>query len=179
MNYLSQFNIPFVGLKKGVSLFNYRLDDEFFSHFSESLIHSGDIGVDLSFEKRISLYTLVFDIDGTVVVECDRCLEPYNQPLNGHYTVYLKLKDETVESNGDSDVIYITYDDTHMDVSKLIYDYVSLTVPTKKVHPDRTEGKMGCNEESLKYLNDVNKEDTKNVTDPRWAELEKLKSKIV
>jgi uncharacterized metal-binding protein YceD (DUF177 family) len=50
-----------------------------------------------------------------------------------------------------------------------------MTIPIRRVHPLDKNGKIGCNPEMIKKLNelliDEEKEDN---TDPRWDELKKL-----
>ena len=77
MNYLSQFTIPFSGLKEGKHLFDFSADQRFFAGFEESEIEKGSINIQVELEKRTTYLRLKFMIKGEVELICDRCLETY------------------------------------------------------------------------------------------------------
>ena len=81
MNYLSQYTIPFSGLKEGKHLFDFSADQRFFAGFEESEIEKGSINIQVELEKRTTYLRLKFMIKGEVELICDRCLETYLQPI--------------------------------------------------------------------------------------------------
>ena len=174
MNDLHLYNIPFVGLKDGVSEFNYSIDGSFFEHFPNSPISNCEVTVKLFFEKKPSLFILSFELDGTVNVECDRCLQRFDQPIFLNYNLYVKLKDNEIEKENEADVVYISRTETHLDIAPYIYDYINLSLPVRKVHPLNENGKEQCDPEIIKILNNK-KEQKQPAVDPRWEALEKLK----
>ena len=74
MNYLSQYTIPFSGLKEGEHLFDFIADDRFFAGFEESEITKGSVAVQVKLEKRSTYLRLSFALKGEVELICDRCL---------------------------------------------------------------------------------------------------------
>ena len=90
MKDLRAYQIPFVGLKFGEHHFNFVLESSFFSHFEESLVKEGQVFVDLTFDKKERLFVLNFDISGSIKSECDRCGQPFDLPIHGNYTIYVK-----------------------------------------------------------------------------------------
>jgi uncharacterized metal-binding protein YceD (DUF177 family) len=174
---LREFEIAYIGLKVGVHTFNFDIGKDFFKHFEESPIHDCNARVRLEFEKKETFFILNFFIDGTVRVECDRCLEPFDKEIFGDYTLYIKFTSESTEQmQGDDEVMYISRDESIIDVSHLVYEYICLCLPMQLVHPKKANGEEGCNPEVLKYLSkgEEAKEDNKE-TDPRWSGLDKLK----
>lgn len=175
---LREFEIPYVGLKVGVHKFDYDIDGNFFKHFEDSPIKECKVRVKLEFEKKETFFILKFFIDGTVNVECDRCLEPFDKEIFGDYTCYVKFAENPEEMDGGDEVIYISRETSIIDVSQLVYEYINLCLPMQILHPKKANGEEGCNPEVLKFLrgNNVGAEKPGvDETDPRWAALSKLK----
>jgi uncharacterized metal-binding protein YceD (DUF177 family) len=78
-------------------------------------------------------------------------------------------------STDDADVIYISTDEHELDLRQHLYEFIHLALPIRRVHPADKDGKIGCNPEMIKKLNELLiDEDKQNNTDPRWDELKKL-----
>ncbi|HWB64156.1 MAG TPA: DUF177 domain-containing protein [Chitinophagales bacterium] len=178
MKGLREYEIPFVGLKLGVHKFNYEIDGKFFKHFEQSPIHDCKVNVRLEFEKKETFFILNFFVDGWVKTECDRCLEPFDKEIFGDFTAYIKFS-EDAEKQGDGDeVIFISREDTVIDVSQLIYEYINLCLPMQKLGCKNPGQEPQCNKEVLKFIsNTANQAGAKptDEVDPRWAALKNLK----
>lgn len=171
MKELREYSIAFVGLKEGVHHFNYELDGQFFSRFEDSLVRNCHIFVDLSFDKKDRLFVLNFDIAGTIVTDCDRCGQTFDFPIYGNHTMYVKVGDLREEDEDNEEVTWIAEGESVLDVSEMIYEFVHLSIPIKKIHPDKPDGTSGCDPQIIKQLGDHSDE---NKTDPRWDILNKL-----
>ncbi|MCW5907914.1 MAG: DUF177 domain-containing protein [Chitinophagales bacterium] len=179
MKGLREFEIPYVGLKVGIHKFEYDIDGTFFSHFEDSPISDCRVHVRLEFEKKETFFILRFFIDGTVNVECDRCLEPFDKSIFGDFTCYVKFA-ENPKAMQDDEVLYISRDQSVIDVSHLVYEYVNLCLPMQRIHPKKENGEDGCNPEVLKFLrkgNTTDKQEKTEEPDPRWEALKNIKSK--
>ncbi len=166
---LKEYRIPFVGLKNKTYHFDYDVDNLFFKHFENSNIENCNVNIKLSLTKKEQFMLLNFKIDGYVEVPCDRCLELYNQEIFDDFEVLVKFSEDIKKD--DEDVLYIPKNSDFIDVSKLIYDFIHLSLPLRCVHPNDRNGKSTCNKEVLKALE---KNEEKN-EDPRWEALKKLK----
>lgn len=171
---IKEYLIPYVGLQNKLYEFSYSINETFFTYFDDNDIKKCLVDVKLEFEKRESFFLLNFYIDGFVEVPCDRCLDPYKQEIFGDYEVLVKFDTEQQEDNEDEDIIYISKSDDFIDVSKLIYDFILLSIPLRCVHPNDENGNSLCNQQIIKKLENKTEEES---TDPRWAALEKLKNK--
>ena len=174
MNDLREYQIPFVGLKPGVHHFNYELDDVFFGHFPESQVQRGKVFVDLALDKKERLFVLNFDISGSVASDCDRCGQPFDLPIHGNYTLYVKVGDKREEDKDNEEVLWIPESESILDISGPMYEFIHLSLPMVKVHPDTREGLPGCDPEILKLLNSSEEEEKKEEHDPRWDILNDL-----
>lgn len=174
---LREFQIPYVGLRLGVHQFEYQIDAGFFRHFEESPISNCHVKVRLEFEKGETLFTLRFYIDGTVHVACDTCLEPFDKEIFGDFQCLVKFSDELSRgTNDDDEIIYISRDESHVDVSHLIYEYIILCLPMQLQGCREPGTDPRCNQEVIKRLKNSPLNEPGEV-DPRWAELNKLKFK--
>jgi uncharacterized metal-binding protein YceD (DUF177 family) len=170
---LKAYNIALKGLGTGEHRFDYQVERKFFEYFDGGIAEDGDISVVLKLEKQSSLIVLWFHVKGTVKIQCDRCLDLFNQPIESENTVYVKYGEEKYEE-GD-DVVWIAPDESHINVAKLIYDFIILSIPIKHVHPDDENGNSLCNPGMLKKLAQMSvKVEKEKPTDSRWDELKKL-----
>lgn len=175
MKGLREFEIPYVGLKIGVHTFNFEVTVDFFSHFKESLIQECSVGVRLDFEKKETFFILNFFVDGYVNVECDRCLVPFDKPIFGDFVCYIKFAEDPEKMNDEPDVMYIGRDESVIDVSQLVYEYINLCLPIQKMGCENPGKEPQCNLETLKFLVTDDK-GTSEALDPRWEALKKLKN---
>lgn len=175
MKGLREFEIAYVGMKLGVHKFDFDIDAQFFKHFEESLIKDCKVHVRLEFEKKETFFILNFFIDGTVNVECDRCLVPFGKEIFGDYVCYIKFAEDPNSMNDEPEVMFISRDQTVIDLSQLIYEYVNLCLPIQKLGCEKPGLEPQCNKEVLKYLSTGEKTESTEV-DPRWAALKNLKN---
>jgi uncharacterized metal-binding protein YceD (DUF177 family) len=171
MSNLSQYNIAFKGLALGKHVFEFVVDNKFFKEFDASIVDEGLVNVKVTLEKQSSLMTFWFDIQGKVTVQCDRCLEMYDQPIESHERVFVRLGErENIEGD---DLIWVSTNDYQWNVAQLIYEFIGLAIPIKKVHPLDENGNSTCDPEMIEKLNKyiVREEDNNN---PVWKDLRKL-----
>ena len=113
--------------------------------------------------------TLNFHLEGKVLVPCDRCADEFYIPIQSEQVFYIKFGAEGVEES--DDVVVVPAEEHAFDVRSLIYEYIILSIPMYRVHP---EGE--CNPEVLAMLShDEEPSDEEVATDPRWAALKDVK----
>jgi uncharacterized metal-binding protein YceD (DUF177 family) len=171
---MRQYDIHFVGLGAGEHIFEYKIEDSFWGLFPESQIQKGKCAVVLTFDKEASHFVLNFNIQGNIIVDCDRCTAEINYPVFNNFTLYVKFDDErnTGTSEDNDEVIYISRGESAINVAQYIYEYISLSIPMVRNCDFLEEQFKNCNQEVLKKLN--NEEQNNNIDD-RWAALKKLK----
>jgi len=166
---LKDFVIPFVGLKEGIHDFAFEINAAFFESFEYSEIEQGDVHVDLSLERQDRMLILNFSLKGKVELPCDRCLAPLELPVEGNDRLIVKFGEEWREES--DEIIIIPENESHIDISGFIYEYIMLKLPIKKVHP---EGEGLCDTAIVEKLN----QHSEIETDPRWEALKKLKNNL-
>ena len=143
----------------------------------------GNLTVRVKVDKGANLIELTFHIVGKVTVVCDRSLETFEQPLDFTEKMIYKFGSEVKEI--DESVMMITRDTPSINVAQLIYEFILLALPLKKIHPDyRNELDEEDNEleGGFVYLDEAStdgstEEESTTSVDPRWEQLGKLKNK--
>ncbi|HAP01026.1 MAG TPA: DUF177 domain-containing protein [Bacteroidetes bacterium] len=178
MNPFREFDIAFVGLKPGIHHFSFEIDNKFFQLFDQSPVSNAKINVKLEFDKKVNFFLLNFQISGTVHLQCDRCADEIDFPIDADYPLVIKFDEHREEDNDDSnaDVMYISRSETLLNVSQLIYEFVVLSIPMGRITCEHVPSKGKCNEEAIKVLTTLNREPEHN-PDPRWDKLKKIKTK--
>ncbi len=169
---LSIYNIAFKGLKEGVHSFEYLIGNPFFENFENSLIEQADIRAEIILEKRSTFMSLVLRFRGFVKQTCDRCLELYDQPVEGTSNVWIKFQGGMTEES--DDIILLDPEDYQFNIAQILYDYICLSIPLKHVHPERADGSSGCDPGMLKKLEELS-HPVREPSDPRWNQLKSLK----
>ncbi len=175
MSGISAYNIAFKGLALGQTVFEYAINKSFFDYFDGGIVEEGDILVKVVLDKQSNLLILSFNIKGTVLVACDRCLDVYPEPVKNTAKVYVKYGEDNYEE-GD-DVIWVDVTESQINVAQMIYDYILLALPMRTVHPEDEKGNSLCNPAMIERIENLNyfpEEDEVETTDSRWDELKKL-----
>lgn len=163
--------IPFAGLRNGEHKFDYVIDEAFFKDREYSEIQMSKIACEVTLKKETNL--LVFDVkmEGTIHTMCDRCGDDFDLPVWGENKLVVSMTNDRFEN--ENDIVSIPLESAEIDISQYLYEYVSMLLPQRRVHPDKEDGASGCNPEALKMLDRMS--DTERRTNPIWDE---LKSKI-
>lgn len=172
-----EFEIAFVGLKPGIHVYEYRIDDKFFANYGEQDFTNCMANVKLTLDKKSSFLQLKFDIDGNLDVTCDRCGNNLNKQLWDEFNIVVKMVDEPEQMNEqeeDPDVYYISRSESHLYLSDWIYEFISLSIPMQKMCNEEEMGGPQCNNEVLEKLKKM-EEEIKRENNPLWKGLEKLK----
>jgi uncharacterized metal-binding protein YceD (DUF177 family) len=170
VNYLKEFRISFRGLSVGNHTYNWEINKKFFEAFENAELEDSSLKVDLNLEKQERMMILYFTIQGQIKVLCDRCLDELYLPVDIHETYYIKFGAEKKEES--ESVVIIPESEHQLDVSLLINEFVTLSIPIKKVHTPDAEGKDGCNKEIIKKLKELSEH---KMLDPRWDKLKDIK----
>ena len=164
--------IEFGSLPLGQHEFEFEVGDSFFQLFENSIVQHGNVDVLVVLEKKSNMLLLDFTLQGRVMVTCDRCLDDLELELEGFSELIVKLGDHTEEES--EDVIMIPATEHQLDLSQLIYEYISVMIPMRNVHPENEEGKSTCNPEILREIEKHQQQPEMDETDPRWEMLKNI-----
>ena len=173
----SPFSLRFNHLPAGEHEFDYRIDDAFFKDRESSLIHGADVKVTAILHKSPGSMQLELNMSGVVSVECVRCLELFNLPLDIHRTLLVRMVEQPAAEEDDVDAITISRTAISIDLEQAVYDFLTLEIPYSPVHPDHADGSAGCKAgvsgQVTKGPTIDREENEKN--DDRWAALKKIR----
>ena len=91
MKYLKQFSIPIAGLDSGLYQYDFNIDNTFFESFGGNEIKHCSVIVEMTLHKQEDMIVLLFHFNGTVELTCDRCLDPFDLPVQSNESVELKF----------------------------------------------------------------------------------------
>ncbi len=169
---MKSLSINFVGLELKAHLFNYSLGDEFLQEYGQGFLPGGQFSVDVVLDKHETFIEADFKIEGIVKLTCDRSLEVFDFPIDLKKTILFKYGEEDQELT--DEIIIISRERTSLNIGQLIYEFIGLAIPMKKLHPkfqdedDELEGKMV-------YSSSTEEESDEEEIDPIWDKLKKLK----
>lgn len=176
MRKFKAYAIPFVGLKEGQHRFDYKIDNAFFDLFDFQEFNSSEVNVDLEFTKKANMLELEFDFSGSVNVNCDVTLEPYNQEIDNHLSLVVKFGEDYNDDN--EELLILPHGEHEVEIQQYIYEGIILGLPAKRIHPGVEDGSIQS--EILEKLEElkpkpVSEEEKKEEDiDPRWDKLKEL-----
>ncbi len=179
MSHRREYEIAFVGLKPGIHVYEYRVDDKFFIPYGEQDFRNCVADIKLSLDKKTGFMQLRFDIDGAVEANCDRCGNSLPLQLWDEFNIIVKIVDEPDamnEQEEDPDVYYISRSESHLYLSDWIYEFINLSIPLQKVCGEDEQGKSKCNPEVLEKLKKMEEDVKKDSSNTVWKGLEQFKN---
>jgi uncharacterized metal-binding protein YceD (DUF177 family) len=174
---LRAFKVNIIGLSNKIHHFDFEVGNEFFNHYGTDLISEGSFHAEVILDKRETFIEARFIIKGHAKLICDRSLDPFQHPISINKKIVFKYGDADEELS--DEIIVINRDADSLELGQYIYEFISLEVPFKKLHP-RYQGELEMPEEAEGKIiysskdSDDDKDDENNI-DPRWEKLKKLK----
>ncbi len=161
--------IDIINLKNGTYEYDFNIKNEFFDFFDNSIVDKGNLSVSATLEKSERLIRAIFNIKGTVELVCDRSVKKFDHPIEVRHEHLYKFSEYNEDDT--EDISHISANTESIDLGQLIYEYISINIPMKKIHPDHKNE----NQEGFFYKTEVKeKKNSDEDIDPRWEALKKL-----
>ncbi len=171
METLTEYVLPFVGLKDGKHTFEFDIDTTFFNAFEFNDFDQPAVKVNLLFDKKPGLMNLSFTALGSLGLICDVSNEIFPYQINTSLDWIVKFGDEYDDDN--DEFLILPHGSYQVNVAQPIYEMIVLAVPVKKVHPGVVDGTLDS--ALLKKLEELQpKEEKLENNDPRWDKLKDL-----
>lgn len=168
---MERYRINILGLSLNLHHFQYEIGNDFFSKYGSGLVSEGSFKVDVGLDKHETFLEVVFSIQGTVKLTCDRSLDEFDYPIHVNTKIIFKYGDEDKEIS--EDVVMIHRGTETLELGQFIYEFIALAIPMKKLHP-RFQDEPD-DEGKIVYTSDTDKIKEEEEIDPRWEKLKKLK----
>ena len=169
---LKSFEINLTRLENSIHHFQFELVPEFFKTFENNLVKEGSGSASLVMDKSEAMITLNFMIKINILLTCDISLESYRESITCEKKHIVKFGLTNKELSDEISVIDMGTQ--ALDISSYIYEFVSLEIPMKKIHPrlrDQERAELAY-EDKTPSSNEEEQDDT---VDPRWEVLKKIK----
>lgn len=128
---------------------------------------SGDVECRLVFSKQVRQYFLTGHVKGCLKLTCQRCLEPYDQEIDSHFTLLLVADDREAERVQETAEPLIVVDD-ELDICTIVEDEILLSMPAIPRHSEQRDCMSDAMMDEIEPLPDTQQENP-------FAMLEKLK----
>ena len=140
------YNIRISGIKDGNHEHIFNIDDKFFESFVGSDITNSTIKVNCNLYKDGNNLKLSLETKGNILnFNCDLCAAPIILPIKNSINVVLERTDREVEDS--DEILYIQTNQSHLNVSHLIYESIVLSIPSKIEHSGVENDR--CNKEAI------------------------------
>lgn len=173
------FDIHIFKLTNGNHDYQFEISDSFFELFENEMFSKGKLSAGVSLQKSDSMIQMNFKVKGIVELACDRSLDLFDQPISFENRMIFKFGDEEKELS--EDVMVILKDTQTINIADLLFEFIGLEIPMKKLHPRfQEEEEEFEGEGTMVYTStedDSESQEQEEEVDPRWAALKDLKSK--
>ena len=178
MKELSKYNIDIYGLEDKQYDYDMESGDAFFEELEQDLIERGSFKTHVVLDKSATMLQLHFHTVGRVELVCDRSLDPFEEPVVSDERLILKFGDRNEELTDEIEII--SRNTNRINVARYVFEFIALSLPVKKIHPDlRSSVEEGSEEEGILVYSsatqDESEGDENEKIDPRWEALKKLK----
>jgi uncharacterized metal-binding protein YceD (DUF177 family) len=175
MKQLSEYLIPFIGLKLGKHQFEYQINNTFFEDFDFDEFENSAVKVNVVLEKKSTFMELTLKHKGTVNVPCDLTGEFFDLPVKGKINVVVQFGEQF--NNDNEELLILPHGEHQLDIKQYIYELIVLSIPLKKAHPGIKDGTLKTPAlDKLKELslNHQKQKIEQEEIDPRWDKLKQL-----
>lgn len=176
------YKIPLRSFQSGSQEFTYNLNDKYFKDIDSEEIRKGNVDVQVLVKKITGAFEFTFNMEGTVKVPCDRCLDDVEMPVAYKGKLFVKFGKSYSEES--EDIIVIPEDDGEINIAWFLYEFAVLSLPMKRIHPpgkcnkvvsEKLEKHAASDEEGDSEVNILPEGDSEDKeTDPRWDKLKDI-----
>ena len=126
------YKVDLKNMSADVQTFEYKLDNVFFSNIGGDDVQKGKLIVNLTVKKIPTMFEFNFQIEGTIVIPCDRCLDNMDFAVITNNRLIVKLGKEYAEES--DEIIIIPEEEGEINLAWFIYEFIVLTIPIKHIH---------------------------------------------
>lgn len=181
MSKFESYNIDLKRLAAGTHLFEYELDEEYFKKIDNPEVQKGKLAAQVKITVLQDFFSVFFEVNGAILVPCDRCLDDMELPIAAKDTLQVKFGPDYGE---EGDVMLVPESDGTLNVAWFLYEMIALAIPIKHVHaPGMCNKTMATKlkqhmayqatdeDDDVDFGFDDDTTDKKPMADPRWNRL--------
>lgn len=186
MSKFEPYNIKLRDLKKPSEVFEYELNDDFFKKIDspQHEVEKGKVSAKVTVIRKENIFEIQFEIEGKVLVPCNRCLDDMELPVSYREKLNVKFGARFSEEN---ETVIVPESEGAINIAWFLYEFIVVSIPIKHVHAPGecnktmvsklkrhiTHRKDTDDEPDIEFEDDDFTEDDIPV-DPRWESLQNL-----
>lgn len=188
MGKYSDYKLLLRDLPDGKTTYKYLIDDSFFKLINdeESDVRRGNLTVDVVVTRGKAAFDIAFNVEGVVLIPCDRCLDDVSIPVDVKQKLIVKFGKEYSEES--DEIIIIPESEGELNIAWFIYEFIVLNIPAKRVHPagqcnrevtqklKKHRAVLADEAEEYDDFDDDGAGESEQEIDPRWDALKNLDS---
>lgn len=170
----NDYSIKKSAIAQGKQELSFEVPEHFFSNLFDETEFSGAFKLDVKIDRNNHVHTFQFQFNGKYAGNCNRCLAPLKLDAVFNEEIIIKETDYP-EGESTDEIIFTETAEENINIAPLIYEFCRVHFPMRFVHAKEED----CDAQVMEKLNsaEINHDESYNGnTDPRWAELSKLKS---
>ncbi len=187
MSKFEQYNIVLKDLINETKLYEFDLDNEYFKKIDSPEVQVGNVKAIVRVQKKMNTYELKFELNGKIIIPCDRCLDDMEQQIRYNETLIVKFGNKFSEED---EIVIVPELDGGINIAWFLYEFIVLNIPMKHVHaPGECNKTMavklkkhithkksddGEEDETLEFDDDDDFTNEDTQTDPRWDGLQNI-----
>lgn len=145
-------------------------------------VEANKLGLPIEFNKNVQVlvsmdkspHQIVLDCEllTSALLQCDRCIEPFDYEIKNSFRLIYMFKSKGDIETESLNLMYITHDETKIDISEEVKEYCLLGIPLKILCKEDCKGLCSTCGINLNYESCNCKTEINN---PIWEKLKKLK----
>jgi uncharacterized protein len=131
-----------------------------------------DIYVDITIQAHRDRLLLHIDVEAEAELTCSRTLKTFEETVFGQYSVLFGPEELVGTETDDYDEVRpLSRGDREVDITDVVRDTIMIAIPQRKVAPGAEEEDI-----AMEFGAPDDPDEVEEPVDPRWSELQKLKS---
>ncbi len=187
MSKFEQYNIVLKDIRDENRVVEFDLDDTYFKKIDSPEVQKGKVKAKVTVQKKLSVYELLFVLEGNITIPCDRCLDEMVQTIQYKEKIQVKFGDKFADED---EIVIVPEADGGINVAWFLYEFIVLNIPMKHVHAAGecnktmvtklkkhiTHKKSDDDDESseVEFEDDDDFATEETQTDPRWDGLQNI-----
>jgi len=131
MSKFELYNVVLKDIDNETRVIEYDLDDAYFKKIDSPEVQKGNVKAKVSVHKKMNTYELQFQLDGSIIIPCDRCLDDMEQQIHYKEKLHVKFGDKFAEED---EIVIIPESEGAINVAWFLYEFIVLNIPIKHVH---------------------------------------------
>ena len=187
MSKFELYNLVLKDINDETRVIEYDLDDAYFKKIDSPEVQRGNVKSKVSVHKKLNTFELQFQLDGSITIPCDRCLDDMEQPIHYKEKLQVKFGDKFAEED---EIVIVPENEGAINVAWFLYEFIVLNIPIKHVHATgecnktmvvklkkhitRQKDDTDDDNSSLDFEDDDDFTAEEVQTDPRWDGLQNI-----